>query len=77
MLNDDEFIKVQDHPNLARDRNTGAILDIDSTGYERYVAQKQEKLGQRERFSQLEHRINNVESNLSDIKDLLTRLLEK
>jgi hypothetical protein len=77
MLNDDEFIKVQDHPNLARDRNTGAILDIDATGYERYVAQKQEKHGQRERFSQLEHRINNVESNLSDIKDLLTRLLEK
>lgn len=74
---DPDLIRVQDHPNLARDRNTGAIVDVDSNGYERYVAQKQEKLGQRERFSQLEHRINNVESNLSDIKDLLTRLLEK
>jgi hypothetical protein len=52
-------------------------VDVDARGYDRYVAQKQEKLGQRERFSQLEHRINNVESNLSDIKDLLTRLLEK
>jgi hypothetical protein len=74
---DPDLIRVQDHPNLARDRNTGAILDVDAKGYDRYVAQKQEKLGQRERFSQLEHRINNVESNLSDIKDLLTRLLEK
>jgi hypothetical protein len=74
---DPDLIQVQDYPNLARDRNTGAILDVDAKGYERYVAQKQEKLGQRERFSQLEHRINNVESNLSDIKDLLTRLLEK
>jgi hypothetical protein len=74
---DPDLIQVQDHPNLARDRNTGAIVDVDARGYDRYVAQKQEKLGQRERFSQLEHRINNVESNLSDIKDLLTRLLEK
>lgn len=74
---DPDLIQVQDHPNLARDRNTGAIVDVDARGYDRYVAQKQEKLGQRERFSQLEHRINNVESNLTDIKDLLTRLLEK
>lgn len=72
-----ELIPVIDHPTLARDRTTNAIVDVNTEAYQQYLIQKQEKLGQKARFSQLEQRINNMETDLSDIKNLLTRLLEK
>lgn len=72
-----ELIPVTDHPHLRRDAQTGAIVDVDTGAYERYVTQRQERAAQRARLSQLEDRINNFESDLSDIKSLLTRLLER
>jgi hypothetical protein len=72
-----KLIPVQDHENLARDSATGAIIDVDTVAYESYLQQKQHRHGQQARISQLEDRINNIDSDLSDIKSLLTRLLEK
>lgn len=72
-----ELVRVADNPNLRRDPETGVLLDVDTDAYNRYMSQRQERLLQKERFSQLENRINNFESDLSDIKSLLTRLLEK
>jgi hypothetical protein len=76
-MHDDRLIPVADNPHLRRDAQTGAILDVDDTGYNNYLTQRQERAVQRARISQLEDRINNFESDLSDIKSLLTRLLEK
>lgn len=76
MLNE-KLIKVVENPGLRRDSKTNAIIDVDADSYDQYMRQKQERLSQRGRFSQLEERINNFESDISDIKSLLTRLLEK
>jgi len=76
-MHDDRLIPVADNPHLRRDAQTGAILDVDDTGYNNYLTQRQERAVQRARISQIEDRINNFESDLSDIKTLLTRLLEK
>jgi hypothetical protein len=76
-MHDDRLIPVADNPHLRRDAQTGAILDVDDTGYNNYLTQRQERAVQRARISQIEDRINNFESDLSDIKSLLTRLLEK
>lgn len=72
-----QHIPVQDHPGLGRDRETGAIVDLDHDHYESYMLQKEARRNQSQQISQMEHRINNIESDLSDIKILLTRLLEK
>lgn len=71
------LIRVQEHPNLARDRESNAIVDVDEASYERYMASKRAKFEQEARISQLEETINKVETDISDIKSLLTRLLEK
>ena len=76
-MHNENLIKVIENPGLRRDANTNAIVDVDADSYDKYMRQKQERLNQRERFSQLEERINNFESDISDIKSLLTRLLEK
>ena len=76
-MHDENLIKVLDHPNLVRDRDSGAIVDVDTTAYERYQLQKQQRRMQEAKISQLEDTINTVLSDVSDIKNLLTRLLEK
>lgn len=77
MLSEEQFIKVEDHANLKRDRFSNAIVDVDETAYNRYIMQKQARQQQEARISLLEETINKVESDVSDIKNLLTRLLEK
>jgi Mg2+ and Co2+ transporter CorA len=74
---DEKLIPVQDHPNLKRDPYSGAVIDVDTTAYERYQLQKQLKQQQESRITHLEDTINTMVSDVSDIKNLLTRLLEK
>ena len=76
-MHDEYLIQVEDNPNLRRDALTNAVIDVDHTAYGKYLAHKQEKQEQRSKNHMFEDRINKVESDLSDIKDLLTRLLER
>ena len=72
-----ELVKVIDHPNLRRDKHSNAIIDVDEDAYTTYMRQKEARQQQEARISQLEETINKVETDISDIKSLLTRLLEK
>jgi hypothetical protein len=76
-MHNEELIRVLDHDNLRRDPNSGAIIDVDTRSYNNYLSQREARIKQQERYQQLEDRINNIDSDLSDIKTLLTRLLEK
>lgn len=70
-------IRVADHPNLARDRASGAIVDVDTEAYQKYTAQREQRMRQQQQISHLEERINNHETLLTDIKILLQQLLDK
>jgi septal ring factor EnvC (AmiA/AmiB activator) len=76
-MHSNDLIPVVDHPNLVRDRHSRAIVDTDDQAYANYQLQKQARRKQEQRISQLEETINKVETDISDIKSLLTRLLEK
>ena len=76
-MHNDELIRVADNPHLRRDPTNNAIIDVDTDAYTRYRQQREERAAARARITHLEERINNFESDLSDIKHLLTRLLEK
>ena len=45
--------KVEDHSNLERDLETGAILNVDKTAYERYLAEKEVRLRQQTEIEEL------------------------
>ena len=45
--------KVEDHSNLERDLETGAILNVDKTAYERYLAEKEVRLRQQREIEEL------------------------
>lgn len=68
--------RVEDEPALAKDLYTGAVIDKDTEAFKKYLAMKNLRQQQQERMDLMETRINNVETGINDIKDLLTRLLD-
>ena len=50
-------IKVEDHPNLTRDLKTTAIVNNDKVAYERYMADRNARLSQRNEIDRLKQEI--------------------
>lgn len=72
-----QYAKVSNAESLVRDMTTGAILNNNASGYESYIAQRERIKKQKQQAAQQEEDINNIKSELSDIKTLLLHLLEK
>ena len=70
-------VKVEGHTDLVRDMNSGAVISINSTeanlARERKYRQQLEQQEQRE----LKSDVDQLKNDMSDIKDLLTKLVEK
>lgn len=45
--------KVQDHSNLERDLETGAIVNTNSVAYQKYMAEKERVLSQKREIEEL------------------------
>lgn len=71
------FIKVDGEKSLVRDSITGAILDVDKDSYNQYKLMKHNRKNQIMKIDNIENRINNLESDISEIKNLLQELIRK
>tara|TARA_E500000318_G_scaffold95922_1_gene95942 strand:+ start:34 stop:225 length:192 start_codon:yes stop_codon:yes gene_type:complete len=56
--------KVEDHSNLERDLETGAILNVDKTAYERYLAEKEARKRQSTEIQELKAEIATLKAML-------------
>ena len=65
-----QYIKVEGHDNLVRDKQTGAILNNDSSSYQAYMRQKQVKLSERNEIEKLKSEIEEKTSGLTNNKIL-------
>lgn len=70
----DKLIKVDGHSGFARDPKSGAILNINSTEIER---RKEIKRRQRELAEQRDNEIAQLKDEVSEIKSLLYKLIER
>ena len=67
---DSKYIAINGHPELVKDTNSGAILNIDNQALEAYRNKKKQK--------QLEEkRINNLENDMIEIKYMMKQLLKE
>ena len=66
-MHSSSLIPVEGNPNLSRDPKTGAILNTNRSEYEEYIAQRNERETDKQRLTQLE-------SEISEIKQLLVKL---
>jgi len=62
-------LKVEGHNDLVRDRSSGAILNINSNAMT--AARERKKL-----FNDRQEEIENIKKDVSDIKNILLKLVE-
>ena len=70
-------IPVKDHRNLYRDGSSTAIVNTDSVGYQAYVANRERLLTDKQRIDNSESTVEEIKGDLTDIKNLLTQLVDK
>jgi hypothetical protein len=70
------LIKVQGDPSLVRDSSTMAILNTNGTDYENYIRRRQSLMSDKEQLATQAQEINNIKEDLSEIKQMLTALLQ-
>ena len=63
-------IKVKDHEGLVRDKNTGAILNVDRSAIQLARQQKKKRL---EEKAELE----SLKNDVSDMKHMLTAIMDR
>ena len=66
-MHSSSLIPVEGNSNLKRDPKTGAIVNTDRSEYEKYIAQREAKQLDKDR-------LDKMESELSEIKQLLVKL---
>jgi hypothetical protein len=72
-----QYIKVEGNSDLVRDKNTGAVININKTEGELARQRKHRwKMKEREQ-KQLKSDVDQLKNDICDIKDLLTKLVEK
>ncbi len=64
------LIPVKDHNGLYRDSESGAIINKNKSDYDSYVAN-------RDRLQQEKDRLDHLENEIGDIKQMLHTLLNK
>jgi len=69
-----EYIKVKDKNNLVRDSFSNGIVNTDYENYKKYVDSYKRKVEESNRIQKLESEIDNIRTDLNEIKDLLRNL---
>lgn len=65
-------LKVKGHPNLVRDMNSGAIININSSAINQAKIAKENKKKEKERIDNIEHDVNEIKTMLSQLMQLVS-----
>lgn len=72
-----EYVKVENHPDLARDMNSRAIVNTNMAAYEAAVARSRAAQKQKDELRDAVRDINNLKCEMHEIKTLLLQLVDK
>jgi flagellar motor switch protein FliG len=70
-------IKVKGHTHLVRDLKSQAIINTDSDAYARYMARKAKQSKKDDEMRKVVREVNEIKSEMFEIKDLLKKVLDK
>jgi hypothetical protein len=73
----ENYIKVEDNADLVRDKHSGAIVNTNTTAYDRAVARSKLAQKQRDDLRSATREINNIKCEMHEIKTLLQQLVSK
>ena len=66
---------MEGHKDLARDPETGAIVNVNTLEYTQYLSRHEVKTEKNQKVQTMEQDLANVKSELNEIKSLLKELL--
>jgi hypothetical protein len=66
---DNKYLKVRNHPNLVRDKESNAILNVDDISLNKYKLE-------REQFLKLKRENDQLKKDVTNIKEMLHKLME-
>jgi hypothetical protein len=72
-----EFVRIQDSDSLVRDLTSGAVINTNTTDYQNYLARKNSSKDIKQQIKQNSDKIEKIESDLSEIKQMLITLINK
>ena len=70
-----EHYNIEGHSDLARDPNTGTIVNVNSLDYQHYVSSRNAKELKNERVESKEQDLANLKGEIGEIKSLLKELV--
>ena len=70
-----DFYEMEGHKDLARDPETGAIVNVNTLEYTQYLSRREVKTEKNQKAQTMEQDLANVKSELNEIKSLLKELL--
>ena len=68
---------VENHNHLYREVGTNAIINNNTNEFKAYVANRRKLQSDRERIENLEGKVDSLQGDISDIKNLLLKLVDK
>jgi hypothetical protein len=72
-----KFVQIKSNKNLYRDLESGAILNTDREQLKTYYAERDQKIKELQEKQSLENKVNKLEDDMSEIKDLLRQLVTR
>ena len=73
----DNYIQVEGHSNLVRDKQSHAIINCNRSAYDKAKKRAQEAQQSRDEIRTATREINNIKSEMHEIKSLLKQLVSK
>ena len=71
------YLKIQGYENLAKDIRSNAVVNTNKSEFQLYMKQRQERNKNGDKLRNACKEINNLKSELREIKSLLTKVLSK
>jgi len=72
-----DYLKVKEHPDLARDTFSGAIVNTNVSAYEAAVTRSRNAKVAKDELRSAVRDINNLKCEMHEIKNLLLQLVDK
>jgi TolA-binding protein len=70
-----DYLKVEGHSHLLRDKNTNFIVNKNMSEYQEYISRKNAKSEENQKIQNLEDNLANMKGDIDEIKSLLKELL--
>ena len=72
-----EYLRVEENEDLARDKNSQAIINTNKSAYDKAVIRSKAAQKQRDELRDATREINNIKCEMHEIKTLLQQLVSK